>query len=111
MSAMPRRYARDPPRHWRTLAQAAVLTPAILAVVGQGHERMRLSATQAALLLEVVADSPPHVQAAAQRMAVGRVVPDDEAEAVVSVLAAAMFEGDYINPAMDDMLGLVQQLS
>jgi hypothetical protein len=97
--------------HCDTLAQAGVLTPAILAGVEQRRERIKLSAAQAALLLDVVADAPPAVRATAERIAIGRVVPDDRAEAVVNVLADAMLAGDEINLAIDDIIGIVQQMS
>jgi hypothetical protein len=95
----------------RSVAQLTVLTPVILPSVEQHQERIKLSAAQAALLLDVIPASPPAVREAAERIAQGQVVPDDEAKAVVNVLAEAMFADGEINPAIDNIIGIVQQMS
>jgi len=68
---------------------------------------------------EVLAEAPEHVTAAAAKIGRGEVVPDDEAEAVVSALADAMlgeegFDGQALTPRgvqIDDLIGIVQQMS
>ena len=85
----------------------------------QHHERIKLSDAEAALLLELVADSPAAVRTAAKRAADGQVVPDDDAEAVVDVLCNAMlgdegFDGEALTTKgieIDAIIGIVQQMS
>jgi hypothetical protein len=68
---------------------------------------------------EVLANSPSGVQAAAATIAKGEVVSDEDADAVVDALAAAMlvspsFEGDELTGRgieIDGLIGVVQQMS
>jgi hypothetical protein len=72
-----------------------------------------------ALMNEVLANSPSGVLAAAAKIAKGEVVPDEDAEAVVDALAAAMlinpnFEGDELagrGIEINGLIGVVQQMS
>jgi hypothetical protein len=83
------------------------------------HERLSLSREQVAFMNEVVATSPSRVQATAAKIANGEVVPDEDADAVVAVLAAAMlasdnFEGEELTGRgleVDGLIGVVQQMS
>jgi hypothetical protein len=82
-------------------------------------ERIKLSAAGASLLRELVAGSPPAVREAAERIAVGEAVSDDDANAVVDVLSDAMlgdagFDGEALTARgvqIDDIIGVVQQMS
>jgi hypothetical protein len=87
--------------------------------VNEQPERIKLSAAGASLLRELVADSPSAVRAAAERIATGEPVPDDDAEAVVDVLSDAMlaeqgFDGEALTARgvqIDEIIGIVQQMS
>lgn len=68
---------------------------------------------------EVLAQSSAEVQGTAARIARGEVVTDEEADAVVDVLAAAMlddgnFDGEELTgrgAEIDGLVGVVQQMS
>jgi hypothetical protein len=87
--------------------------------VEQQPERVKFSDADRALLRELVADSPPAVRAAAERIVSGEAVPDDDADAIVDVLSDAMlgdagFDGEALTARgvrIGDMIGIVQQMS
>jgi hypothetical protein len=87
--------------------------------VADHPKRLTLSAGQVALLNEILAQSPSGVRGSAARIARGEVVPDEDAGAVVDVLAAAMladgnFDGEELTGLgleIDGMIGVVQQMS
>jgi hypothetical protein len=80
---------------------------------------MTLSASQVAVMNEVLAGAPGYVIDVAAKIGRGEVVPDQDAEAVVDALANAMlgdegFDGEGLTEQgnrIDDLIGIVQQMS
>jgi hypothetical protein len=68
---------------------------------------------------EVLAGSPRAVRVAAERVAAGEVIPDEDAEAIVDALAEAMlsnegYDSEALTPSgvqIDEIIGIIQQMS
>jgi hypothetical protein len=83
-------------------------------------KRITLSAQEVAVMREVLGGAPPDVLDAADRIARGQVVPDEDAEAVVDALVAVMLADTGYDAeqgltvrgnTIDDVIGVVQQMS
>ena len=83
------------------------------------YRRLTLSVRQVTLMNEVLAEAPPQIIDAAERIGRGEVVPDDVTEAVVAALTDVMldregFDGEALTARgieIDDLIGIAQQMS
>lgn len=84
-----------------------------------GPSRVRLTAAQVAVMVKALTHASPSVLDAADRVERGEVIPDEDADAVVNALVAAMLDTDESDGRdltarsreIDDIVGIVQQMS